>query len=154
MISFSPSGPDNRSTATRNSRVSQCRAMLCGTDGISKFAATATATAVYPNRAPSFAIAGRLVTSIEDKLETGLGIPRIVAMINRHTVQIIHSSDSRNAKAPAKRTYTCSCLQLIPRESPIDVALILARSIDHLSLLNSSTESVSVLLELSKYISH
>jgi len=64
---------------------------------------------LYPNRAPSFAIAGRLVTSIEDKLETGLGIPRIVAMINRHTIQIIHSSDARDAKAAAKRTCTCSC---------------------------------------------
>lgn len=59
----------------------------------------------YTLCAPSFAIAARLVTSIEDKLETGLGIPRIVAMINRHTVQIIHSSDVRDAKVAAKRTY-------------------------------------------------
>lgn len=39
----------------------------------------------------------QFVTSIESKLGTGLGIPRIVTITNRHMVQIIHSHDTRNA---------------------------------------------------------
>lgn len=53
-------------------------------------------------------------------------------MINRHTVQIIHSSDARETRRLLPNALTYSCLRLIPQESSIDLALIPAPSIDRL----------------------
>lgn len=64
------------------------------TDGISKFTATLTRRLPTPVSTPS---RPRIVLpSIEDKLETKLRIPRIVA--NRHTLQIIHSLDGSSER--------------------------------------------------------
>lgn len=103
------SSPDNHPTVApkfASVATSECGATLRGTDGISKFAATAT------HRLPIYARPSRprVVTSIEDKLETGLGIPRIVAVTNRHPARIIRSANARNVKIAIKE---CMHLTLI-----------------------------------------
>lgn len=93
------------------------------TDGISKFTATLTRRLPTPVSTPS---RPRIVLpSIEDKLETKLRIPRIVA--NRHTLQIIHSLDSSS-----ERTLSFAFLSLQNFEKNFQIernVLLLLRSI-------------------------
>lgn len=81
------------------------------TDGISKFTATLTRRLPTPVSTPS---RPRIVLpSIEDKLETKLRIPGIVA--NRHTLQIIHSLDGSRARGTRRFPSLSSLLKILKK---------------------------------------